>query len=371
MREINELVKDAIVQRGNLENIKKVMRNGENGKPITIGFIGGSITQGSLASSPKTCYAYLVYQWWVSKFPKASVKYRNAGIGATTSHFGCARVEQDLLRFEPNILIIDFSVNDNINTLNEETFEGLIRKILDYNIETGIIVINHVNYESGENTQFSHNKIAKHYGLPCISLKNSLYPCVKSKLLLKEDITPDDLHPNDLGHKLVSDIVNGVLEHIYLERNEKEDKIDLPKPFTRNAYEKARIYQNSNSNFIAKGFICDSSKKEDLQDIFKSGWFGERKGDTLTFYLEGTEIAIQYKKTIQRPAPKAKVFVNEKETDIILDANFEENWGDCLYTQPIIIHGKEHVYQIKIQIIESSNNGLQPLYISSIITSYE
>lgn len=99
MQAINELVHCALDQKGNLENIKKVMREGEKGKQVTLGFIGGSITQGSLASSSKTCYAYLVYQWWVNKFSKASVKYINAGIGATTSHFGCARIEKDLLRF--------------------------------------------------------------------------------------------------------------------------------------------------------------------------------------------------------------------------------------------------------------------------------
>lgn len=371
MQAINELVHCALDQKGNLENIKKVMREGEKGKQVTLGFIGGSITQGSLASSSKTCYAYLVYQWWVNKFSKASVKYINAGIGATTSHFGCARIEKDLLRFRPDIVIVDFSVNDKIDVFYEETFEGLIRKILNYNIETGIILLNHVNYANGENTQLIHNKIAKHYGIPCISLKNSLYPCVKLGLLLKEDITPDDLHPNDTGHKLISDIVNGVLEHIYLERNIKQEKIDLPKPLTRNAYEKARIYQNKDSNFIARGFICDQTIKEDIRDIFKSGWYGENEGDALTFYLEGSEIAIQYRKTIQKPAPKAKVYINEKETDIILDANFEETWGDCLYTQPIIIHGEYHVYQIKIQIVESSKDMILPFYISSIITSHE
>lgn len=371
MRAINELVNGALDQRGNLENIKKVMRKGEKGRPITFGLIGGSITQGSLSSSSTTCYAYLVYQWWVNKFPKASAKYINAGIGATTSHFGCARVEKDLLMFRPDIVIVDFSVNDKIDVFYEETFEGLIRKVLNYNMETGIIILNHVNYATGENTQLIHNKIAKHYELPCVSLKNSLYPCIKLGLLLKEDITPDDLHPNDTGHKLISDIINGVLEYIYLERNIKEENIKIPKPLTKNAYEKARIYQNNDSNFIAKGFTCDHSKKEDIRDIFKLGWYGDKKGDTLIFYLEGSEIAIQYRKTIQKPAPKAKVFINENETDIILDANFEETWGDCLFTQPIIIHGEYRVYQIKVQIVESPKDILLPFYISSVINSHD
>jgi acyl-CoA thioesterase I len=61
--------------------MKKAVRK----EDIVVGFFGGSITIGALSSIPKTCYAYLVYDWWVKKFPNCAIKYINAGIGATTS----------------------------------------------------------------------------------------------------------------------------------------------------------------------------------------------------------------------------------------------------------------------------------------------
>ena len=67
------------------------MRKAKSGEPITVGFLGGSITQGCLSSTPETCYAYLVYEWWKKQFPDTSVTYVNAGIGGTTSQFGVAR----------------------------------------------------------------------------------------------------------------------------------------------------------------------------------------------------------------------------------------------------------------------------------------
>ena len=49
--------------RGNLYRIERVMKKAMRGEDITVGFLGGSITQGCLSSSPETCYAYLVYRW--------------------------------------------------------------------------------------------------------------------------------------------------------------------------------------------------------------------------------------------------------------------------------------------------------------------
>lgn len=46
-------------------------------------------------------------------FPQAEFHYINAGIGGTTSHFGTARAESDLLSHEPDFVIIEFSVNDD------------------------------------------------------------------------------------------------------------------------------------------------------------------------------------------------------------------------------------------------------------------
>ena len=49
------------------------MKKAEAGEPVKVGFLGGSITQGSLSSTPETCYAYLVYKWWKEKFPQAQI----------------------------------------------------------------------------------------------------------------------------------------------------------------------------------------------------------------------------------------------------------------------------------------------------------
>ena len=104
-----------IIHEGNLALMEKAMKKAASGEKILIGFIGGSITAGSIASSPRTCYAYLVYSWWKDKFPQSQVGYLNAGIGATTSQFAVARVKEDLLNHDPDVIFAEFSVNDADN----------------------------------------------------------------------------------------------------------------------------------------------------------------------------------------------------------------------------------------------------------------
>ena len=109
-----------IVSRGSWAAIQKCMLRAAAGYPITVGFLGGSITQGSLATKPENCYAYRVYRWWQETFPLSEITFINAGIGGTTSQFGVARVEEDLLTFQPDFVLTEFSVNDENNVHFQE-----------------------------------------------------------------------------------------------------------------------------------------------------------------------------------------------------------------------------------------------------------
>ena len=87
-----------------MTRLKNLMKRAANGESLVIGFLGGSITQGSLSSTPKNCYAYLVYEWWKKSFPNAAFSFVNGGIGGTTSHYGGARAWKDVLCYRPDIV---------------------------------------------------------------------------------------------------------------------------------------------------------------------------------------------------------------------------------------------------------------------------
>ncbi len=364
---------NGIVDLGNLYRIGRTIRKAMAGDGITVGMIGGSITQGSRSSSPKTCYAYLVYMWWVNRFPNCKIQYINAGIGGTTSQFGTARVEEDLLAFQPDFIITEFSVNDQNTPFFRETYEGLIRQCLTCASEPGILILNNVCYNDGTNTQEMHNEVGAYYKLPMVSIKDSLYQLVKSGAIDKAAITPDDLHPNDAGHKLVAEKVTHLLDIIYekVEKEEIEKEYIFPeKTLTDNRFEDSLRLNNNNAKPLARGFQADKTPKAGITDVFRDGFFARKVGDTISFEVEAGNIAVQYKKTIQRKAPVATAVIDgDSENPVILDANFEEDWGDCLYLQNLLVGGSKGRHRIDITITEADEESNLDFYLVSMIIS--
>lgn len=361
-----------IANPGNLYRIKSVMNRALAGEEITIGFLGGSITQGCLASEPELCYAYQIYKWWMKRFPKAKINYINAGIGATDSQFGCARVYQDLLRYRPDFVIIEYSVNDCNNEHYMETYEGVVRKVYASATAPAVMLVHNVFYQNGENAQEVHGKIAGHYHLPSVSMQSSIYPLVESGELSNREITPDDLHPNDLGHELVANVIAYRLDQILFRVSEKEEPAfsQLPKPLTANAYEDSVRLQNQDSEPVLSGFTKDESVQEHITDVFKNGWTAKNPGDRIEFDIEGSCIGVQYRKTMQLPAPVAKLTVDGREEDsVLLDANFEETWGDKPVLDTVLEHGEKGMHHVCIELVETHADDKLPFYLVSLIGS--
>lgn len=366
-----------------MTRLKNLMKRAANGESLVIGFLGGSITQGSLSSTPKNCYAYLVYEWWKKSFPNAAFSFVNGGIGGTTSHYGGARAWKDVLCYRPDIVTVDFSVNDDANEFFEETYEGTIRRLLAAPSAPAVVVLNNVFYDTGKNAQDYHNRIADHYGIPHVSIKDTVYPDVESGKIVRADITPDNLHPNDKGHRLVADEICKILDSIKAEMEEEtiageniegkstktEASVLLPAPLTENAYEHSRLIQIQDNEAILDGFLVDPIEKKGMLDIFKNGWTAAHTNDKISFEIECSCLAVQYRKSVQQPVPKAKAVIDGDEAHaVILDGNFTEDWGDCLYLEPLLHHAEKKVHRIEITVTDAKDI-VRPFYLVSLIVS--
>lgn len=365
---------DGIVFHGNTERIAKVLKKAEQKKPVTLAYLGGSITQGSLSSTPDTCYAAMVTKWWREQYPQTEFTYVNGGIGGTTSQFGVARVESDILAYEPDFVIIEFSVNDDNNLFFRETYEGLVRKVYTSKTAPAVLLVHNIFYEDGRNAQDQHETVGRYYNIPCVSMKTSVYQAIAHGKIAVREVTPDDLHPNDAGHELLATLITNFLEKV-----QKEDTAvvldtqrvaeKLPKPITTNAYQKSVRYQTYNSVPELNGFMADTEEQQHITDIFKRGFIGKKKGDAICFEIEGTGIAIQYRKSVKHPACVAKVVLDKDDANaVVLDGNFDETWGDCLYITTVAKHVEDKKHSVEITIIEGDET-MVPFYLVSVIGS--
>ncbi len=359
---------------GNTERIAKVLKKAENGDPITLGYLGGSITQGSLSSTPDTCYAAMTTKWWREQYPQTEFTYVNGGIGGTTSQFGVSRVESDILAYEPDFVIIEFSVNDDNNLFFRETYEGLVRKVYTSKTAPAVLLVHNIFYEDGRNAQDQHETIGRYYNIPCVSMKTSVYQAIAHGKIGVREVTPDDLHPNDAGHALLANLIT-----YFLEKVQKEDVAsvtdvtrkpeELPAPITANAYQNSVRYQTYNSSPELSGFVADTAEQWHITDVFKRGFIGTGKGASIRFDIEGTGIAVQYRKSVKHPACVAKVVLDGDEANaMVLDGNFDETWGDCLYITTVAKHIEDKKHSVEITIIEG-DESMVPFYLVSVIGS--
>ena len=130
----SQMVRSSLLSMGNTFRIQKAIQKAKSGKPVTLAYIGGSITQGAGATPIHTeCYAYKSWKMFQKKFAiKENVKFIKAGVGGTPSELGMLRFERDVLREneQPDIIVIEFAVNDEGDETKGDCYESLVRKAL-------------------------------------------------------------------------------------------------------------------------------------------------------------------------------------------------------------------------------------------------
>lgn len=84
--------------------------------------------------------------------------------------------------------------------------------------------------------------------------------------------------------------------------------------------------------------------------------------------MEASCIAVQYRKTIARPAVRAELVLDgNTKQKILLDGNFEEDWGDCLYLEPVLHHGEKTRHTVEIVIPETESEEDTEFYLMALI----
>ncbi len=367
---------------GNYARLQRLFARARQGEMLKIAFIGGSITQGSLASCAACCFAARVFAWWQETFPKASFVYINAGIGGTTSQFGCARVYSDVLCYEPDFVAVKFSVNDEDSPFFLETYESLIRRILSDPCDPAVFIIHQVCYRNGLNAQAQHAKVARHYQIPSVSMQSSVYPKIRDGGISERGISPDGLHPNDNGHRLVSEVIIYFLQKILEESGPvncsaargcgQHDIHSLPRPLTAVSYLSAVRICNDRQPSVLDGFWIDTRPRQGLWDVFKHGWTAARAGATIVFEVKASEIAVQYRKSVNGPALSAKAVIDsDEDAAVLLDGNFDEDWGDCLYLETLLYHGsnQKHTVAVTVLPMAKGQESAIPFYLASLLVS--
>lgn len=214
-----------------LSRVQRVLRKAACGETITVAGLGGSITQGVAAKSygngrgnnarefsdalgGEKCWLDRTADSLRLRYPASQVTSVNAGIGATPSFLGTFRMDRMVLQHKPDLVFVEFSVNDpstHAFLLENEIFdayESIVRKLLEADVA---VVLVFLNDRDNNGLQRIHSKIAHHYGVPAVSYHDAVYP--EGKLICDWiKLSPDEIHPNNVGHTLLAACVEHFFE---------------------------------------------------------------------------------------------------------------------------------------------------------------
>ena len=161
-----------------------------------------------------------------------------------------------------------------------------------------------------------------------------------------------------------------LLSAVNEQRDEEEVEPAFPAPLTANAYESARRLTIREISPHLEGFSADTNEKLGHLDHWKNGWIGAHPGDKILFTVEASCIAVQYRRTIHRPALQAQLILDGDTTrPILLDGNFDEDWGDCLSLAPVLHHGECKSHTVEITILPTDAADATPFYLMALITA--
>ena len=280
-------------------------------KKICVAYLGGSIT---LAEG----YRIKVTQWLREQWPEVEVSQINAGIGGTGSVLGAFRLENDVLRYNPDLIFVEFAVNDCEHTSIgqcQSAMEGIVRKIWNHDIDTDICFIYAINQqikaaiEQGRDfwTIQEMEQIAEYYGIPSINMGIEVVCLEKAGRLVyqasssaSQETVPDGkiifsrdgVHPTlDEGHAIYA---NGIIQFLESIKNQGAIPVrsELKPELFGTPWENARLVPLSNVAELSsewsiaepaqEGLKCENIHK--LCPLYKT----VKPGSEIRFNFKGT-----------------------------------------------------------------------------------
>ncbi|MCM1165982.1 MAG: SGNH/GDSL hydrolase family protein [Lachnospiraceae bacterium] len=355
---------------GNQVRLANVIKKLQAGEDVTVAYLGGSITQGTSAGND-LCYARLTTNWLEEKFPDANITYVNAGIGATGSYIGVHRADKDVLSKDPDLIFIDFSVNDTTErtAVNTETYASLLRKLWNHSSSPAIVTVA-MTQDNGTSFIQYHGEVVKKFDIPMISYKDTILDVIDKGYIKWTDISDDNIHPNVPGHAILSGLITNYLQSVIddLDNISGAESDFASVTDIGNTYVNAKLLMSDDTEPVSLGGF---QAREMNFGNFMNPWViratdGQfTDADAIEFEFEGTNVGLLYGKLTSNSC-KADVYL-DGEVVTTIDAAFPNGWGNYVEFEQIKTGLPEGKHTLKIA--PKAQDGAAQFYVSAVAVS--
>jgi len=295
--------------RGGLPNVLAKLKAG---KEVRVGYFGGSITAAA-------GWRVKSLKWLQEQYPAAKLSEINAAIGGTGSDLGVFRAQHDVLQFKPDLLFVEFAVNDGGSGPEQiqRCMEGIVRQTWRANSATDICFVYTVSQpylddlKAGNDSRAATTMegVADYYQIPSIHLGIEVARMEKEgKLIFKADrpktpqapgapmiFSEDGVHPFvDTGHELYLQAIQRSMPKLE-GAGVGARPHELIAPLRADNWEEAKLVPITQDMLHGDWKALDVTK-DDLAKRFASRlpglWKAASPGASLEVDIEGTQASV-------------------------------------------------------------------------------
>ncbi|PTX96207.1 lysophospholipase [Spartobacteria bacterium LR76] len=263
-------------------DLSAVFQRAREGAPLRYVALGGSITQAGEG---------WIGGWLKEKFPQSEVSAINSGMSATGSALGIFRVERDVIAYQPDLVAIEYCVNDGGLTDEEAIryMESLVVRLRKLPHPPAILILE-AAARDGVNLK-RYREVAQHYNLLEVDLQAAVDAELKVSGRAWETLFSDAVHPNKEGHVFYAKVIEESLTP-FLEAGGTDASSRLPPPLSA----KPLLLDGrmvSLSGITAKaGWKLESSLPSWWNRFFNGVLSAGKPGTTMELPFRGTTVGL-------------------------------------------------------------------------------
>lgn len=280
--------------RGGLPHLAKPARE------LRVAYLGGSITAAD-------GWRPLTTEHLRTRFSDTAVVEIAAGLPGTGSDLGACRLERDVLRHRPNLLFVEFAVNDASTppARIERTIEGIVRQTWRADPRTEIVFVYTVSTPGLPDLQAGRfppaaqamERVAAHYGIPSLHFGIEIARRVSDGSLVFNDpaapadvrtFSTDGVHPTAAGHRIYAATLERALR-VFLDASTPRP-IELPAPLHADHWEHAHLREFAASDLDGDWALLahdDPKLRGATKALLPPTWRAATAGASVTFEFTG------------------------------------------------------------------------------------
>ena len=341
-----KMVDRSLLSVGDMTRMSDVFQKAQNGEDITVAYIGGSITEGYNAGTTEF-YAKTCTDLLQGYFPDITVTGVNAGISGTPSLLGNLRLERDVLSADPDIVFVEFAVNDGQEADYKNAYESLVRTLLTQEKDIAVVLLFTV-LDSGYTCQEHMSKIGANYDLPMISVHDSVYEEIEAGRMTWQDYSNDQSHPNAYGHKCITDFVDNYYQKVLpvVFENVGEVSKELPDPVFSAKYMNMHYMDSATMD----GVELDGFEQYDTHGSFHNGWmYRGTDGGSMKFTVDCSVLEMVFKANNSDKYGTADIYVDGEKVKSVV-SNMSDGWNNPVTAYLIDNDSSaEHTVEIRME----------------------